>query len=107
EGAVLPPPHAPLPDQARRAADRARSLQRPRPDRVLARPEGEGAGFVTRFAVAVLGAGGTIAPAVVRDLAASEEVASLGLMDIDPDRARAVAERHGLGKADARGVDAR
>jgi saccharopine dehydrogenase-like NADP-dependent oxidoreductase len=61
---------------------------------------------VTQLAVAVLGAGGTIAPAVVRDLAESEEVASLGLMDIDPDRARAVAERHGLGKAAARDVDA-
>src|SRR5947199_412572 len=29
--------------------------------------------------VAVLGAGGTIAPAIVRDLAASEEVAALGI----------------------------
>jgi lysine 6-dehydrogenase len=57
--------------------------------------------------VAVLGAGGTIAPALVRDLAESEEVSSLGLMDIDADRAQAVAERHGLGKARTRVVDAR
>jgi saccharopine dehydrogenase-like NADP-dependent oxidoreductase len=57
--------------------------------------------------VAVLGAGGTIAPALVRDLAESEEVAGLELMDLDADRARAVADEHGLGKARARAVDAR
>jgi lysine 6-dehydrogenase len=57
--------------------------------------------------VAVLGAGGTIAPAVVRDLAESDEVAALGLMDLDSDRAGAVAAEHGLGKARARSVDAR
>jgi lysine 6-dehydrogenase len=57
--------------------------------------------------VAVLGAGGTIAPAVVRDLAESEEVVELGLLDLDRDRAQAVADRHGLGKASARAVDAR
>lgn len=57
--------------------------------------------------VAVLGAGGTIAPALVRDLAESEEVSSLGLLDLDADRARAVADKHGLGKARTRTVDAR
>ena len=57
--------------------------------------------------VAVLGAGGTIAPALVRDLAESEEVAALGLLDLDADRAQAVADEHGLGKATARSVDAR
>jgi lysine 6-dehydrogenase len=57
--------------------------------------------------VAVLGAGGTIAPALVRDLAESDEVAGLGLMDLDRDRAQAVADRHGLGKATVRGIDAR
>jgi lysine 6-dehydrogenase len=57
--------------------------------------------------VAVLGAGGTIAPALVRDLAESDEVSSLGLMDLDLDRAQAVADRHGLGKARARAIDAR
>ena len=44
-------------------------------------------------AVAVLGAGGTIAPAIVRDLAESEEVASLRLLDLDGERAAAVAAR--------------
>ena len=36
--AVLPPPHAALPDAQGRGADRPRPLQRARPDRVLARP---------------------------------------------------------------------
>jgi lysine 6-dehydrogenase len=57
--------------------------------------------------VAVLGAGGTIAPALVRDLAESEEVSSLGLMDLDAGRAKSVADSHGLGKARTRTVDAR
>jgi saccharopine dehydrogenase-like NADP-dependent oxidoreductase len=54
--------------------------------------------------VAVLGAGGTIAPALVRDLAESEEVGSLLLLDLDRDRAESVAVRHGGGRAQARGV---
>ncbi len=33
--------------------------------------------------VAVLGAGGTIAPAIVRDLGVSEEVEQLLLLDLD------------------------
>jgi lysine 6-dehydrogenase len=49
--------------------------------------------------VAVLGAGGTIAPAIVRDLAESDEAATLLLVDLDEQRARAVAEAHGGGKA--------
>jgi saccharopine dehydrogenase-like NADP-dependent oxidoreductase len=57
--------------------------------------------------VAVLGAGGTIAPAIVWDLAESEEVESLLLLDLDLDRARAVAHEHGAGKAEAREADAR
>jgi lysine 6-dehydrogenase len=57
--------------------------------------------------VAVLGAGGTIAPAIVRDLAESEETGSLLLLDLDGERAAAVAERHGKGKARAAAVDAR
>jgi lysine 6-dehydrogenase len=56
--------------------------------------------------VAVLGAGGTIAPAIVRDLAESEEFESLVLLDLDGARARAVAEDHGAGKATAAAVDA-
>jgi lysine 6-dehydrogenase len=57
--------------------------------------------------VAVLGAGGTIAPAIVRDLAESEEVTSLSLLDLDAERATAVADAHGKGKATASAVDAR
>jgi len=57
--------------------------------------------------VAVLGAGGTIAPAIVRDLAESEEADELLLLDLDGERAAAVAERHGARKARSRTVDAR
>jgi saccharopine dehydrogenase-like NADP-dependent oxidoreductase len=57
--------------------------------------------------VAVLGAGGTIAPAIVRDLAASDEVDGLLLLDLDEARARQVAERCGEGKARAAFADAR
>jgi lysine 6-dehydrogenase len=57
--------------------------------------------------VAVLGAGGTIAPAIVRDLAESDEVEELLLLDIDESRAQAVAEAQGGGKATAARVDAR
>ena len=58
--------------------------------------------------VGVLGAGGTIAPAIVRDLAESEEVAELLLLDLDAERAQAAAEAHGgpQGRAPAQ-VDAR
>jgi saccharopine dehydrogenase (NAD+, L-lysine-forming) len=54
----------------------------------------------------VLGAGGTIGPAIVRDLAASPEVDSLTLLDLDGERARAVAEEHGGGLATGAAVDA-
>lgn len=57
--------------------------------------------------VAVLGAGGTIAPAIVRDLAASEEVESLLLLDLDQSRAEQVASLHGGVKARAARTDAR
>jgi lysine 6-dehydrogenase len=57
--------------------------------------------------VAVLGAGGTIAPAVVRDLAESGEVAALRLLDVDEERAAAAAREHGAGRAQARAADAR
>jgi saccharopine dehydrogenase-like NADP-dependent oxidoreductase len=57
--------------------------------------------------VAVLGAGGTIAPPIVRDLAESEEVSRLVLMDLDASRAAAVAEAHAPGAATALAVDAR
>ena len=57
--------------------------------------------------VAILGAGGTIAPAIVRDLAESGEAEELLLLDIDEARAQAAAERHGGAKARAARVDAR
>jgi lysine 6-dehydrogenase len=57
--------------------------------------------------VAVLGAAGTIAPAIVRDLASSEEVESILLLDLRAEQAKEVAKEHGLGKASARGADAR
>src|SRR3954454_317996 len=56
--------------------------------------------------VAILGAGGPIAPAIVRDLAESEEVSAMRLLDIDLRRAEAVAMEHGGGKAQARQADA-
>ena len=57
--------------------------------------------------VAIVGAGGTIAPAIVRDLAESDEVSGMLLLDLDEERARAVAEEHGGGKARARRANAR
>lgn len=57
--------------------------------------------------VAVLGAGGIIAPAIVRDLAESDEVGGLQLLDIDGARAQAVADAHGGPRAKAVEVDAR
>jgi lysine 6-dehydrogenase len=57
--------------------------------------------------VAVLGAAGTIAPAIVRDLAESEEVESILLLDLRGEVAGQVAAEQGLGKATAREADAR
>ena len=57
--------------------------------------------------VAVLGAAGTIAPAIVRDLAESAEVESILLLDLRAELAEQVAEEHGVGKASASKVDAR
>src|SRR5205807_3783882 len=101
--AVLPPPHPALPHPQGRGPDRSRPLQRPGPDRVLARVARPGAGPVR---VAVLGAGGTIAPALVRDLAESDAIDGLTLLDVDGARARAVAEAHGGEAATAAAVDA-
>ena len=56
--------------------------------------------------VAVLGAGGTMGPAIARDLAESPEAAELLLLDLDEERARAAAASAGK-KARAIGVDAR
>lgn len=60
-----------------------------------------------QVSVVVLGAAGTIAPAIVHDLAHSDEVAHMALLDLNPDKAAAVAEEHGAGKARAAGIDAR
>jgi saccharopine dehydrogenase (NAD+, L-lysine-forming) len=57
--------------------------------------------------VAVLGAGGTIAPAIIHDLAESDEVGRMLLLDLDLAKADAVATAHGGGKASARAVDGR
>jgi lysine 6-dehydrogenase len=57
--------------------------------------------------VAVVGAAGTIAPAIVHDLAESDEVSRMLLLDLDGERAAAVASEHGGGKATAHSVDAR
>jgi saccharopine dehydrogenase-like NADP-dependent oxidoreductase len=62
---------------------------------------------VSGVRVAVLGASGTIARAIVRDLAESSEVDELVLLDLDGERAAQVAAEHGAGKASARAIDAR
>ncbi len=57
--------------------------------------------------VAVLGAAGTIAPAIIHDLSVSEEVREMLLLDLDAERVQSVAVAHGGGKARGVGVDAR
>jgi lysine 6-dehydrogenase len=57
--------------------------------------------------VGVLGAGGIIAPAIVRDLAESEEVEAMRLFDLDGERAAAVAAEYGVGRASSQAIDAR
>ena len=57
--------------------------------------------------VAVLGAGGTVGPALVRDLAESAEVETIEALDLRRQRAAAVVAEHGAGKATAGTVDAR
>jgi lysine 6-dehydrogenase len=57
--------------------------------------------------VAVLGAGGMVGRAIVRDLAASDEVGELLLIDVEGDRAARVAAEHGGPRARAAAVDAR
>lgn len=56
--------------------------------------------------VAVLGAGGTIAPAVVSDLADSDEIESMLLLDVVGPKAEAVAAERGGPKATAMELDA-
>lgn len=57
--------------------------------------------------MAVLGAGGTIAPPIVRDLAESPEAASLKLLDLDGAKAEATRLAHGGDKSVAIEVDGR
>ena len=58
--------------------------------------------------VGVLGAGGTIAPAIVRDLAESDEMSALILLDVHKERAEAVAREHGRdARVQVRTADAR
>jgi lysine 6-dehydrogenase len=61
---------------------------------------------VSGLRVAVLGAAGTIGPAIVADLGRSEEVAELRLLDLHRERAEAVAAEHGYGKAQGQAADA-
>jgi len=57
--------------------------------------------------VGVLGAAGTIAPAILGDLAASGEVGSVLALDLDAARVEAAAAAHGGAKTAARAADAR
>jgi saccharopine dehydrogenase (NAD+, L-lysine-forming) len=61
----------------------------------------------TQLRVGVLGAAGTIAPAILADLAISQEVASVLALDLDGDRVAAAAAAHGGAKTTARAADAR
>jgi lysine 6-dehydrogenase len=60
-----------------------------------------------RLSVAILGAGGTIAPPIVRDLAESTEAKALKLLDLDGAKAEATAREHGGDKSVAIEVDGR
>ena len=75
----------------------------PTPDAATVRAQVDAA----QISVAVLGAAGTIAPAIVHDLAASDEVGRMVLLDLDAGKAAAVADEHGGGKATASQADAR
>jgi saccharopine dehydrogenase-like NADP-dependent oxidoreductase len=57
--------------------------------------------------VGVLGAAGTIAPAILGDLAISSEVSSVVALDLNYERARDAAAAHGGDKTTARAADAR
>ena len=56
--------------------------------------------------VAVLGAAGTIGPAIVADLGRSDEVSEMLLLDLHAERAEQVASEHGFGKARGQAADA-
>jgi saccharopine dehydrogenase-like NADP-dependent oxidoreductase len=61
---------------------------------------------VNELRAAVLGAGGTIGPAIVADLGRSDEVSELLLLDLVRERAETVAAEHGYGKARGAAADA-
>jgi lysine 6-dehydrogenase len=62
---------------------------------------------VRQLRVAVLGAAGTIAPAILADLAISDEVKSVLALDLDGEKAAAVVSAHGGTKTLARAADAK
>jgi lysine 6-dehydrogenase len=57
--------------------------------------------------VAVVGAGGIIGPAIVATLAEEDAVSEIVCLDVNGERAREVAERHGRGKAAGAALDIR
>jgi saccharopine dehydrogenase-like NADP-dependent oxidoreductase len=57
--------------------------------------------------VGVLGAGGTIAPPIVKDLAESAEAGSLLLLDLDGAKAQATADKYGGDKSTVHEIDGR
>lgn len=57
--------------------------------------------------VGVLGAAGTIAPAILADLEESEEVASVLALDLDREKVEAAVAEHGGPKTTAKAADAR
>ena len=61
---------------------------------------------MSELRAAVLGAGGTIGPAIVADLGRSDEVSELLLLDLVRERAETVAAEHGYGKARGAAADA-
>jgi lysine 6-dehydrogenase len=61
---------------------------------------------VKQLRVAVLGAAGTIAPAILADLAVSDEVLGVLALDLDAEKVAAVAAAHGGAKTQARAADA-
>src|SRR6476661_662391 len=109
--AARAPPHAAVPRAQDRGADRPRPGERRRPAGAVAGAartpaaharDPAGAGVSS---VAVIGAAGIIGPAIVATLAEHDAVDEIRCLDRDGDGARAVAERHGGGKATGAALD--
>lgn len=64
-------------------------------------------GEAKTLSVGVLGAGGTIAPPIVKDLAESPEAESLLLLDLDGAKAQATADLYGDDKSTVHEIDGR